>query len=113
MTRPPVVEAVDQLRDAIERLSNALASGDPRAVLACELPLVDAVRIVRSTRAPIPPADRDRVTALVSDARAALARCAKLGDTVVAIANAAIVPQSYGRMGATTPVLGRTLTSRT
>lgn len=113
MSRPSVAEVVDQLRGAIERLSNALASGDPRAVLACELPLVDAVRVVRMVRGPIPAAERTRVAALVSDARAALARCAKLGDTVAAIANAAIVPQSYGRMGATTPVLGRTLTSRT
>jgi len=113
MTRTPVAEAVDQLRGAIERLSNALASGDPRAVLACELPLVDAVRVVRSTRGPIPPADRARVAALVGDARAALARCAKLGETVAAIANAAIVPQSYGRRGAPPPALGRTLTSRT
>ena len=113
MTCPSVAEAVDQLRDAIQRLSNALASGDPRAVLACELPLVDAVRVVRTIRGPIPVADRPRVATLVNDARAALARCAKLGDTVAAIANAAIVPQSYGRMGAGTPVLGRTLSSRT
>ena len=113
MTRPVVVDAVDRLRLATERLADALASGQPDAVLACELPLVDAVRSLRSARGTVTAADRDEIRRLTTAVRAAVARCRAMGDTVAAILTAAIVPHGYGRRGAPMPLPRRTIVSRT
>jgi len=112
MTRSVVVSSVDRLRLATERLSEAMASGHPDAVLACELPLVDALRSLRSARGAVTPADRDEIRQLAAGVRAALSRCQAMGDTVTAILTAAVVPQGYGRRGAPKPAPHRTISSR-
>ena len=113
MTSP--ADCVDRLRIALDRLAGALASGDPDAVLACELPVADALRGLRGTARTVTAGEADRVRSLVSDARAALLRCRRLGETVVAIAAAtANAPQGYGRLGTPVPARARTtVTSRT
>jgi hypothetical protein len=113
MTRSVVVAAVDRLRLATERLSDALASGRPDDVLACELPLVDAVRSLRAARGAVTASDRDEIRRLAESVRANVARSQAMGDTVAAILTAAIVPQGYGPRGAARPVLARTIVSRT
>jgi hypothetical protein len=113
MTRPVVVAAVDRLRLATERLADALASGQPDAVLACELPLVDALRSLRSARGAVTAADRDEISRLTTGVRTAVARCQAMGETVTAILTAAIVPQAYGRRGVPMSAPRRTTVSRT
>ena len=108
-----VVQAADRLRGALERLSSAMASGRSDAILDCELPLVDAIRGLRAARGAVTPAERTRLRGLVTDARAALGRCSRLGDLIGAILTTATVPQAYGRRGVPVPVTRRTLRSRT
>jgi hypothetical protein len=113
MTRSVVVVAVDRLRLATERLTEALASGRPDDVLACELPLVDAVRNLRSARGSVTSADREELRRLCEGVRANLERSKAMGETVAAILTAAIVPQGYERRGASRPAPIRTIVSRT
>jgi len=112
MTRSAVVAAVDRLCLATERLSDALASGRPDDVLACELPLVDAVRILRAVRGSLTPSDRDEIRRLADRVRANIERSQAMGETVAAILTAAIVPQGYGRRGAARVAPIRTIVSR-
>src|SRR5262249_44195512 len=102
------------------------ASGDPASVLACELPLADALRATRGAmrhvtafegRGPVHPANDDAadVRRLLTEARAAVERCRRLGETVVVMATAtANAPNGYGRSGVPLGVHTRaTMSSRT
>ena len=113
MPRSVVVAAVDRLRLATERLADALASGRPDAVLACELPLVDAVRALRAARGSVTAAERDEIRRHAAGVRAALARSQAMGETVTSILTSAIVPQGYGPRGMAKPGPMRTILQRT
>ncbi len=111
----PTTEVVERLRLALDELATALASGDPAAVLACELPLADALRATRSAMRHVAETDAGDVRRLVAEARASIDRCRLLGDTIVVLATAtANAPNGYGRSGVPIGVTTRaTVSSRT
>jgi hypothetical protein len=96
----PTTEVIERLRLALDQLAAALASGDPAPVLACELPLADALRATRTAMRHLTATDAADVRRLVTDARAAINRCRRLGETIVVLATAtANAPHGYGRRG--------------
>ncbi len=111
----PTREVVERLRLALDQLATALASGDPAAVLACELPLADALRATRGAIRHVTKTEAADVRRLLTEARAAVERCRRLGETVVVLATAtANAPNGYGRRGVPLGVNPRaTLSSRT
>jgi hypothetical protein len=108
-------EVVERLRLALDQLASALASGDPAAVLACELPMADALRATRSAMRRLTPTEAGDIRRLIAEAREALDRCRRLGETIVVLATAtANAPHGYGRRGVPLDVTARaTVSSRT
>jgi len=102
------------MRDALDGLALALASGNLQTVLAAEYPLAEAVRHLPRRGASIDAADRAQLRPLIEDAFRILSRCRQLGEAARDVVAAALPAlQGYGRTGAmVAPRLRTTIDSR-
>jgi len=108
----PLTDACADLACALDRLSAALATGRPDAVLAAEEPLAHAVRRLRSCAAPR--LDDGEAAAGVRSVRVALAACLALGRATATLAQAANQYMPYTANGQPMPPSVRaTVESRT
>ena len=94
------VAAVDQLRDALVTLSNALASGRAEDVLAVELSLAAAAGSISTEAMRLTPGERARLRGSILDALDPLMRSRRLGQAATELASCLAVQPSYGRSGA-------------
>jgi hypothetical protein len=78
--------SISRLTDALTRLGDALARPDLEGVLAAE-PLLEALTRALA-QASATPADRAALLPLLTDARLALRRATRLGDSLCAVAEA-------------------------
>jgi len=106
--------AIDQLRDALVTLSTALASGRVDDVLAVEMSLAAATRSISTDPMRLTPDERAQMRDSILDARVALMRCRRLGQTATELASCLAMQPSYGRSGALVPAMTtRAFESRT
>jgi hypothetical protein len=96
----PRVDAIDQLRDALVTLSNALASGRADDVLAVERSVASAAGSISTGALKLTSAERARLRDSILEARLALMRCRRLGQAATELASCLAVQPSYGRSGA-------------
>ena len=94
------VAAVDQLRDVLVTLSNALASGRVADVLAVEMSLAAASRSISTESIRLTADERRRLRDAILDTRIALMRCRRLGQAATELASCLAVQPSYDRSGA-------------
>ncbi len=111
MTAPP--DALAAVEIALDRLSAAMATGRPDAVLAAEEPLAAAIR--RLVTCPRPTsADRARVHDGVRAVRVALMKCRLLGRASAALEQALALHPAYTATGSRARTsIPATLESRT
>lgn len=91
-----LAESLTLLTSSLDALSEALASGQPDAVLSAEAPLAAALARVAAAMQESSPVDRARVRALVRDARIALLRCRALGQSAEQLARVLLAEPAYG-----------------
>ncbi len=91
-----LAESLALLTSSLDALSEALASGQPDAVLSAEAPIAAALASVASAMHESSAVDRARVRALVREARIALLRCRALGQSAEQLAHALLAEPAYG-----------------
>jgi hypothetical protein len=93
-----LLEALERVREALDELARALASGDASAVLAAEEPVGSAVAALSAAK-PATGNDKPGLSPAIHSVRAAMTRCEALGRTADDFLRAVFPQPAYGRRG--------------
>jgi hypothetical protein len=94
-----LLDAIDRVREALDELASALASGEPANVLAAEEPLGSAVSALAQAAPPANDVERAAVPRALHTVKTALKRCETLGRTADDFVRAVFPDPAYGRRG--------------
>ena len=111
MTTP--LDVLTRVQTALEGLADVLAAGRPDAVIAAETPLAEASRrLALLTSQTVTVVNKAELRRQVLDARAAIARCERLGASLSAV-TAHLFPQPVYGPGPRAGRVTRTVAART